>query len=85
MPLPKAESSVPASISHVEIEATSVKDAVTGVRTVVVNYHIIVLNSKGERLKPVKGNLIPHLTGAQLSNITNLLNSIVTKAEAEVL
>lgn len=49
------------------------------------HFQIEVLAADGARLASRRGNMVPHLTAGQLSNLQTFLANLRAKAEAEIL
>lgn len=48
-------------------------------------FHLIVYDQEGKPLKAYSGDLAPHLTAQQQTNVNTFLNDLRTLAEAEIL
>ena len=49
------------------------------------SFEVDVLDQNNGKMKTLTGNLVPHLTTAQISGLQSFMDSMRTKAEEEVL
>jgi len=50
-----------------------------------VTYQVEVLDANGQRLRLLRGNLVPHLTQAQVNGLLSFMADLRTQAETEIL
>lgn len=73
----------PTDIQDMEIRLISLKNG-GGVVTKTARFDIQVLFNTGE-IKLLSGNLIPHLTGPQITQLNNFMDALRTQAETQIL
>ena len=74
---------IPTDVQDMEIRLISLKNG-GGVVTKTARFEIQVVFNNGE-IKLLSGNLIPHLTGPQVTQLNNFMDAIRTQAENEIL
>ena len=60
-------------------------NVITTARIQDIRFHIQVNDQNGHKLKNIKGDLQPHLTAAQITQLQAFLDTMVAKAIAEIL
>ena len=83
MPLPRQVTKTPDSIEDISIELYQLDDG-DGTFTPGARYSVQVRYSDGD-LDVITGDLVPHLTPAQINTLLTFIADMRTKAEAEVL
>lgn len=78
----KEPSRVPAAIADIEVRIFSPDPAGAGVAG--INYSIQVRMSDGS-VRVLTGNLVPQLTAGQINTLTAFMDTLRTKAVAEIL
>ena len=82
MAFPRQQARVPVAVADIEIRLYSPDP--TGDETPGVSYEVQVRYDSGE-VKVLRGNLVPHLTQAQIDALLNFVALMRTKAETEIL
>ncbi len=84
MPLPVAESRIPESIADFSVVLTDyIEDGDQEARQE-GRFEVQVVYNNGE-IKLIQGDLVPHLTSAQITALMGFMTSLRTKAEEEIL
>jgi len=71
----------PASVQHLEIILTVTDGEPNSYSG---RYTFDVLDQDGERVQVRAGNLVPHLTAGQVTNLKAFLDTLLTKAQGAV-
>ena len=82
MAFTRQANNVPTSIGRIVIRLVD-GDGTTGNQRTL--FKVQVLNASGDEFETLTGNLVPHLTGAQITAIQDFLDDIRTQAENEIL
>jgi len=88
----KAQSKIPAAIGDISVVLidceTAPLDADGNPQEDLrqqVRFEVQVKDANGEIIQMMTGNLVPHLTPVQITELRSFLNAIRTKAETEIL
>lgn len=83
MAFPQEPTRTPTAIQDMEVRLISLKNG-GGVVTKTARFDVQVLFDTGE-IKLLSGNLIPHLTGPQITQLNNFMDALRTQAEDQIL
>lgn len=83
MAFPAEPTRTPTAIQDMEVRLISVKNQDLTV-TKTARFDVQVLFNTGE-IKLLTGNLIPHLTGPQITQLNNFMDSLRVQAEDQIL
>ena len=84
MPLPQAVTRIPESIADLSVVLTDyIADGDQEARQE-GRFEVQVVYNNGD-IKLIQGDLVPHLTSAQITALMGFLTSLRTKAEEEIL
>ena len=84
MPLPQAETRIPEAIEDISIVLTDYVATLDEVAHQTAHYNVQVKYSDGS-IKVMLGNLVPHLTQAQIDGLMGFMDELRTKAESEII
>lgn len=80
MPLPQAKTEIPTAIGNIRITLTDYVTITDG-----ATYEVEVIDQNGNIMISLNGDLMPHLTSGQITQLQAFMAAMRTKAENEIL